>query len=381
MLVNLAAHDISHTTSQAYSELLKLVERKIPRCRTDLGVEFPEEAEDEEDDSTEADPQHIVGTTDVLKVLPSHVKLSTGLVIQDDDDDDGDEAVTSPQRKRKRKPNDVGGPNGRDDHDDSDVDEHGNIREVERDSDDEIWDRDFDPGASKKSPQKQRKVAFVDDHASREDFHNRLIELKRHLGVLAVHSRKFVTQEGGHGSGDWSVPFRKLIKSLKEAELDKIIYQMFGRLGLRISQILRQKGKLEERGIQGMGLMKIKDVKSKLIEMQLAGFVDVQEIPKGNNRAFQQMIYLWYFDTPRVEQLVLDKIYKAMTRSLQALQAEKGNYLEVLAMAERTDVRGNEEELLSEVALRDLRKIRAFEEKTYVQINRLDELVGVFRDF
>jgi len=78
---------------------------------------------------------------------------------------------------------------------------------------------------------------------------------------------------------------------------------------------------------------------------------------------------------------VLDKIYKAMTRSLQALQAEKGNYLEVLAMAERTDVRGNEEELLSEVALRDLRKIRAFEEKTYVQINRLDELVGVFRDF
>src|SRR5436190_24001047 len=99
----------------------------------------------------------------------------------------------------------------------------------------------------------------------------RLVEIKKHLGVLAGHSRKFVQPEGGHGSGEWTVNFRKLIRSLKETELDKFIYQTFGRIGLRISQILRQKGKLDERGIQGLGLMKIKDVKSKLIEMQLAG--------------------------------------------------------------------------------------------------------------
>lgn len=79
--------------------------------------------------------------------------------------------------------------------------------------------------------------------------------------------------------------------------------------------------------------------------------------------------------------IVLDKIYKTMSRSLQVLQTEKHKEIEVLTLAERSDVKGQEEEMLSQTHLNSLQKIRDKEERIYTEIGRLDELVGVFRDF
>ena len=390
-LVSVAARDIGHTTSLVYVELLRILEREIPRCRLDPSIDGSDEGPNE--DTDEVDEAAVVSTTDVLRHLHKSIKLSTGIGKVRS----GKIELSAPdklQKKRKRNHDDleaeVDGDASSDEDEEhegaaSDVDVNGNIKEVDQDSDSHGEDP-FEDGRTK-APAVQplsrtTKVTFAEPKpVSREDGQNRMVEVRKHLGLLSEHSRNFIRPLGGRGSGEWTVSFRSLIESLREAELDTIIYQSFGRVGLRIGQILRQKGKLEERRIQGLGLLRAKDVKSTLIEMQLAGFVDVQEVPKGNTRTYQQTIYLWFFDVKRVQQVILDRIYKTMSRCFQALRAEKQNHFEVLSMAERTDVKGQEEELLSEVRLEELRRIRAQEEEILTQISRLDELIGIFRDF
>lgn len=390
-LVAVAARDIGHTTSLVYAELLRFLERRIPRCRLDPLIGGSDEDPDE--DTGEVDEAVAVSTTDVLRHLHKSIKLSTG--IGKINHDKGEPSAPDGLRKKRKRNHDdlevdVDGDASSDEDEEhdgtaSDVDVNGNIKEVDQDSDSHGEDPFEDRRAKAPAVQplsRTTKVTFAEPKpVSREDWPNRMIEVRNHLGLLAEHSRKFIRQLGGRGSGEWTVSFRSLLESMREAELDTIIYQTFGRVGLRIAQILRQKGKLEERRIQGLGLLRAKDVKSTLIEMQLAGFVDVQEIPKGNTRTYQQTIYLWFFDVKRVQQMILDRTYKTMSRCLQALKAEKQNHLEVLSMAERTDVKGQEEELLSKVHLEELRKIRGQEEEILIQINRLDELIGIFRDF
>jgi DNA-directed RNA polymerase III subunit RPC3 len=112
--------------------------------------------------------------------------------------------------------------------------------------------------------------------------------------------------------------------------------------------------------------------------MQMAGFVDIQEVPRDNNRTPSRTIFLWFFDVDRVRGSIQVSIYKAMSRCLQVLEVEK---VGVAAILERTDIKGREEELLDKTEFNELRVIREKEEKILTQVARLDDLMAVFRDF
>jgi DNA-directed RNA polymerase III subunit RPC3 len=208
-----------------------------------------------------------------------------------------------------------------------------------------------------------------------------MTDIKNHLLLLADYSPHFVRKCGSRGLGEWTVDFDELVNYMQETELDDIIFEAFGQLGCRIARILRQKGKLEEKQIQKFGLLKLKDVRTKLVEMQMSGIVDIQEVPKDSTRAAGRTIFLWYFDPDRVKMIVLEHIYKTMSRCLQVLKAEKYNQREVLSQAERTDVRGQESEMLPSIQLERLNEIRDTEKKFFTQIGRLDALVAIFKDF
>jgi DNA-directed RNA polymerase III subunit RPC3 len=143
--------------------------------------------------------------------------------------------------------------------------------------------------------------------------------------------------------------------------------------------MLRNLGKLEEKALPNLALMKQKDIRTKMAEMHMAGMVDIQEVPKDTSRATNRAIFLWYFDVERVSSILLDSVYKTMSRCLQRLEVEKRRASGILALVERTDVRqASEEEVLEETQLHMLEAIRTKEEKLSGQIARLDELVGIF---
>jgi DNA-directed RNA polymerase III subunit RPC3 len=114
----------------------------------------------------------------------------------------------------------------------------------------------------------------------------------------------------------------------------------------------------------------------------MAGVVDIQEVPRDAGRTTNRTIFLWYFDTERVSAILLDSIYKMMSRCIQRLDVEKRRKHDVLSCTERSDVRDEDPETYLDAGqLAEFREIESKEENLLSHIMKLDDLVGLFRDF
>ncbi|TQV97989.1 RNA polymerase III subunit Rpc82 [Cordyceps javanica] len=222
------------------------------------------------------------------------------------------------------------------------------------------------------------KVKFEDDGTSKSD---RIEHMRQHLLLLAESKHRFVRHSGVQGRGQWTVDFSKVLNRLKEIELDAYIEQSFGRHGLRLTRILRERGKLDEKMLPSAALMKKSDVQLKMIAMQMAGLVDVQEVPKDNSRMANRTLFFWFFDRERTESQALDDIYKAMVRCLETLQVQRHKERNILSFVERKDVQGKEEEVMTTEHYEKYNKHLDVQERLLGQVMRLDEMVAVFRDY
>lgn len=376
-LVELVSNRIGETTSHVYAEALRLMEVAIPRCRLDPIV----------DDVADVPEVPSITTMELSLALSKSINIASGIGKASSDKIDTTR-LDQAQKGRKRKLDELeAAVDGVASSDDEDSDENhvngnGNISEVEDDSD-RNQDDPFTDASVGKVP-KRAKVTFQDKLPKLlpyEDRHNRMMQIKNHLMLLAGDECRFLRKCGIRGQGEWTVDFEELVEYLRESELDALILDNFGKTGHRLARIMRKMGKIDEKQLPSLALMKQKDVRTKLAEMQMAGMVDIQEVPRDNNRTNNRTIFLWYFDTNRVSSIVLDKAYKAMSRCLQRLEVEKRHADEVISLSERTDVRGKEEEMLTPALMNDLREIRRKEERLLGQVARLDELIGIFRDY
>jgi DNA-directed RNA polymerase III subunit RPC3 len=160
------------------------------------------------------------------------------------------------------------------------------------------------------------------------------------------------------------------------------LLENFGKVGHRLARMMRKLGKLDEKQLPNLALVKQKDVRTKLAEMQMAGVVDIQEVPRDNSRTTSRTIFLWYFDVERVSTIFLDNIYKNMSRCFQRLDVERRRVQDVLILTQRSDVADTKpEEYLDAAQLNVLQQIEEKEESLLGHIGRLDELVGIFRDY
>jgi DNA-directed RNA polymerase III subunit RPC3 len=207
-------------------------------------------------------------------------------------------------------------------------------------------------------------------------------DIKKHLQLLAESTPPLLIQTGTRGLGEYAVPFDPLIRHVRLVELESLILSRFGPCALRITRILAEKGsKLDEKTISNLALVKQKEIRVTLTAMHEGGFLDLQEVPRDNSRAPSRTIYLWYYDPDRVRLRVLEDVYKCMARTLQRSRSEREALQGLLAKAERSDVKGNEETFLTNSERLALRTWGEKEERLLVQLGRLERLVGVFRDF
>ncbi|KAK5998004.1 DNA-directed RNA polymerase III subunit rpc-3 [Cladobotryum mycophilum] len=357
-LAEFASDALGEITGEVYRLLLELLTAEFSRCRADplLGDE-PQQ-------------QVAVTTMEIYEHLDEEINVATGIGKAPKDkidyqsaekvyaapvglDFDSDDSDAGPSRGRSN-------PFGSDD------------------------DSDSDGGAAHKSrPTKTNgarptKVKFEDSATSSD---NRLDQLRQHLLLLTESKHRFIRHCGTMGRGQWTVDFDQLMERLREAELDAFIEQSFGRHGLRLTRILREKGKLDEKMLPSAALMKKADVQAKMLAMQMAGFIDVQEVPKDNTRVANRTLFLWFFDRERTQAQLLDDIYKGMVRCLQTLQVERHNERNILSFVERKDVQGKEEEVMTAEHYNKYNRHLEEQNKLLGQIMRLDEVVAVFRDY
>ncbi|PGH23143.1 hypothetical protein AJ80_02774 [Polytolypa hystricis UAMH7299] len=210
---------------------------------------------------------------------------------------------------------------------------------------------------------------------------NRIYETEQHLTLLAQEPYHFTTRHMHSGLITWVVEWRRLCRRLRHLELERIIESRFGSVAVRVIRVLSSRGKLDEKRLQEISLMAIKELRQILARMESAGFVELQEVPRDAQHQPSRTIYLWFFDADRVTSMVLEDAYKCMARCLQRVKVERGKIRWFLEKTERTDVRGNEERYLSTAELEMLREWREKEAVLLGEVGRLDEVVAVLRDY
>jgi len=401
-LVEAAFERVGPTSSQVYAEVLRLVQENVDRCQLDPII-----------DETDRVPEPTwITTKELLLALSPSIDLSKGIaevksknlvdphylenmrkkkerirLAEAKAEEEALAAASGDKAEADNQPEaeEVAGHNGaaykqEQVNEDEDVTMNGNIPEV--DEEEPEFDAD-DPFAEDLPASKRSKVTFSDDvpeAVPTDDRETQLSQLKNHLTLLATDEYCFLSHRADNSYDEWSVDFESLIQRLREAEIDSVIKDTFGRSGHRLVQMMRKDGKLDERLLPNTALLNQRGFRMKLAEMQMAGVVEIQGIPRDSQHTVNRTIFLWYFDHDRVSSVFLNNVFKVMSRNFQRLEIERQRSSEIIALSERTDVKDGTEKL-TEGQMKTLSEFQSKEDKLLGQIARCDSLVGIFRDY
>lgn len=372
-LVQFATDMYGETTAYVYGVLLKLLSKDSPRCRLDSVMDVPKEDEENEDTG----PGSV--TTDlILDNLKTSVDLSLGI-------GKAERRQLSSRVAEKIEPYP---PKKKVLIAEAEVDGYASADEDEGDeesSEESDYDSDYEAptangvnGVNGVNGAKGTKVKFDEPTKPKERRLDRPTQLRQHLLLLAESPQRFVRH---CGQNEWTVDFESVMTALRESELDSVIERTSGREGLRLVRILRAKGKLDEKALPNVALMRKPELQQKMLEMQTAGFVHVQEVPRDVKADVKKSFFLWFCDVDRSLNRLLDTSYKTMVHCIQVLAALRLREKDVLDTTRRTDVRGREKDIMKKEYYERYSRFLECERKLFAQVMRLDDLVSVLRDF
>jgi hypothetical protein len=204
-------------------------------------------------------------------------------------------------------------------------------------------------------------------------------EIVQALNAIAEGPYSFV-QDGGDGT--FNVDHVRLRNFLIRHEIINIAQARIGNLGVRMMRILMDKGRMDERMLQERGLFESKEMRRLLQKLHATGFIELQEVPKDQQRQPIRTIFLWFYEEERARKLLLEEVYKSMTRLYQRLQYEREQMKVTLEKIEKEDCEGREVEVLrlGEAEMIALGQLRMKEKWLMGEIMRLDDTVVLLRD-
>lgn len=342
-----------------YSALLRHLTRKVSRCHLDPKLD----GNNVDDGFSDVDIK--ISTHEVFDKLDSALDLSVGIGKVKPSQMDRKNANRIRDQKPGAKPLyeevEIVAEASSDEEEESEVDE-ANGHDVGEEDD--------------KNGVNGHKVSFENKNAPlkltrREHF-------RQHLLLLCEGENPFLRHTAMES---WTVDFAPLMRALQVAELDTTIQRTVGRTGLRLVRILRRMGKLDEKTLPNIALMPKMDVQSLMIKMQMLGFADIQEVPRDNNRTASRTLFLYWTDTARCLDRLLDNSYKTMVRCMQRLVVERQREAEILDLVKRDDVRGREEEMIQKRHYDRFVRVMDKQEMLLAHLMRMDNIVGTLRDF
>ena len=370
-LVDIAKSNTFPTTAKVYEKVLQMIEPQLRECKS---------AKILEDEAGEIDRSDFppITTEDIAAAVPKSLVATDAFVKVEEDliQDDLDHPKKRRRKKGRREDEAIdvdarGQEEGEDGSDDegSDVGSDGNISGVSRDSDSEMDDQEF--GVD----QKPLPRISLNPHQT---------AVRSHLLLLSEHPSGFLTRNPRTSSSspeNWMVDFSRLIHESQMHSISRTMVDRYGTPSLRLVNILKQYGRLDEKTLSSLSLIREKEMRNRLTAMQKDGLLELQEVPRDNARLASRTNFLYFFDHDRCMRKLSDEAYKTMTRLLQRARIEKEDVQGTLEKASRSDVVGREEQLLSLPEREALQKWRDTEARILGQVGRVDDLVALLRDY
>lgn len=180
-------------------------------------------------------------------------------------------------------------------------------------------------------------------------------------------------------SGKYFFPFTLLTQTLKQSVYDGLIESTLGVSSLRLLRCIRFNKLLTEKTLCSLSLLKDKDVRHIVTKLIKINAVEIQELPKANDRSAARTVFLYKLDEKHQYQYMEDNLCWNMANLINKIELLKEKNKILLTKVERDDVAGKEEELLLTSELNQLKMINEREMSSFVRINRLLSLWEVFQ--
>ena len=203
-------------------------------------------------------------------------------------------------------------------------------------------------------------------------------QLRRILDIMEQRPYYFFEKEAQKDEA-YHVPFQKLAVMLKQEALETFIAEKHGHYAMRLMRIIQEKEKVEEKWLANLAFIPQKDVREQLGKLAVQGFIDLQEVPKTNDRMTSRAHLLWFVNEKKCFSLLLKQLYKtaANLRQRRHFEVEQRQTLE--DKLSRSDVKENPK-LLSEKERADAHALREMLGKLDVQEQRIEQMIFVVRD-
>ncbi|KAI1302995.1 RNA polymerase III subunit C82 [Mortierella claussenii] len=201
----------------------------------------------------------------------------------------------------------------------------------------------------------------------------------KYIQVLEDDLMQILKRDSGR-SGHHIVSLKAAARILKRNLIQDIVSSRFGAPYVRIMNMLLEKGKLEEKQISRFSMMPVKDVREKLTTLCTFGVLNLQEVPKTNDRAPSRTYYLWEVLLPRAASALVDRLYHTMANLRQRRFVERSKRAVLLEKCERSDVKADQS-LLNDTERRELETLEGVLEMLAVQELRVAEMVVILKEY
>ena len=361
-LVEFAGRTISVATAGVYAHVLGALEPKVQACR--------EEPDNSNEPGTEVDVHFLphVSTAELEGAIRDSPELASALGKPDDARLDMVQFDHPKKRRKKERCNEAA------------IDGEVVIDEAEAfgsNDDDNVSDASSDPENSKSEMDVDLNALPSNRYNPNRD------AIRNHLLILAMHPLRFLHHLPKTSTlpERWTIDYPTVISNVTRQLLLETIRSRHGLPAARLTRILFDKGKTDEKVLCSVSLLAQKTMRSYLLPLYEAGMIGLQEVPRDNSRNPQRTNFLWFFDLERCRAKILEETYKTMARCLRRLRVEREKVKGTIEKASRSDVVGREEELLGMQELEALNVWKEMDEKTWGEVLRLDDLVASLRDF
>ena len=361
-LVEFAGRMISVITAGVYAHVLGALEPKVQACR--------EEPENSNEPGTEIDlhllPQ--ISTAELEGTIRDSPELASALGKPDNGRLDMAQFDHPKKRRKKERCSEAA------------IDGEVILDEAEAygsNDDDNLSDASSDPENSNSEIDVDLNALPSNRYDPNRD------AIRNHLLILAMHPLRFLHHLPKTSTlpERWTIDYPTLMNNVTRQLLLETIRSRHGLPAARLTRILFDKGKTDEKVLCSISLLAQKSMRSYLLPLHEAGMIGLQEVPRDNSRNPQRTNFLWFFDPERCKAKILEETYKTMARCLRRLRVEREKVKGTIEKASRSDVVGREEELLGVQELEALNVWKEMDEKTWGEVLRLDDLIASLRDF
>lgn len=216
-----------------------------------------------------------------------------------------------------------------------------------------------------------------------EDIRTQIAAVQAQLEILAEDPASFITPVdfSTRGDGSWYVDYPSLVRLLAQEEIEAIILARYDESALRLVRILNDQGKLDEKQLSQLSFIKESQMRISLLALRDAGLLELQELARDKAMTANRSLFLWFYDQNDAQYKILEECYQAMSRLMQRMKLERSKESALLAKAQRTDVKGNEEKYLTADERARLKSWDRTEGMLMGQVGRIDRVVAILRDF